>query len=105
MELVMGDGYIPQTVDSPGISRARGWVGIPELSLQEGTAGVIEAAGRSCGRALATERVGVAASLQLGRGSRHQRGSRQGQHRRARESHSWTKIEVVFNEDLQWKEN
>lgn len=92
-------------MDSPGVSWTSGWVGIPELSLQEGTTGVIEAAARGRGRALATEGVVIAAGLQLSRGSRHQRGSRQGQHRRARESHSWTRIEVVFNGDLQWKEN
>lgn len=90
-------------MDSPGVSWAGGWVGIPELSLQEGTTRVIEAASRSRGRALATEGAVVGANLQRGRGANGQKGSRQGQHRRARESHIWTKIEIIFNEDLQGK--
>lgn len=75
-------------MDGPRITRARGWVGIPELSLQEGTAGVVEAAGRVRGRALAAEDV-VGASIQLSRGTSGQRSSRDGQQRRARESHTW----------------
>lgn len=75
-------------MDGPRITRARGWVGIPELSLQEGTARVVEAAGRVRGRALAAEDV-VGASVQLSRGTSGQRSGRDGQQRRARESHTW----------------
>jgi hypothetical protein len=65
-----GNGrYIPETVDGPGVSWARGWVSIPELSLQEGTTGVVEAASSFRGRALATEGAVVGANLELGRGA------------------------------------
>lgn len=70
--------YVPETVDGPGVSWARGWASIPELSLQEGTARVVEAARRFRGRALATEDAVVGANLQLGRGANGQSGSRQG---------------------------
>jgi hypothetical protein len=54
---------LPQTVDSPRVGRTGGWVGIPELRLKQGATGVVVAAGRGLGRAVAAKGVVVGAGL------------------------------------------
>ena len=57
-------------MDRPVVGWARGWVGVPELRLQQKTAGVVEAAGiGDSGRVVATQRVPKGAAL-LGKGKR-----------------------------------
>ena len=51
-------------MDRPVVSWACGWVGVPELRLQQETAGVVEAAGiGDSGRVVATQRVLKSAAL------------------------------------------
>lgn len=69
-------------MDGPRVGWTGGRVGVPELSLQQGTAGIVIAAGRGLGRAVAAQGVVVGASLQVGRDTGEQLGSSQGQHAR-----------------------
>lgn len=73
---------LPQTVDGPRVRRPRCRAEVPELRLQQCTAGIIEAAGGVLGRTLATESAATRARLEIGRDSGHH--GRQGQHARER---------------------